>query len=102
MNLNLPLEALTVALFLAMVANRLTEALIVPIVEKLKIDRFWLLYVSWVVAGVMVAFSGVNLFIDYIPDPAMGKILTAIVAGGGANFIADLFNRSKNTTATMK
>ncbi len=89
---NLPLAALTVALFLALVANRLTEALIVPVFEKFKWDKFWLLYISWIVAGVLVALSGVNLFGDYIANPLVGQVLTAIVAGGGANFIADLFN----------
>ena len=94
------LAALTVALFLATVANRLTEALIVPVFEKFKWDKFWLLYVSWVVAGIIVAFSGVNLFADYIPNPVTGQILTAIVAGGGANFIADLFNNQQKPTTT--
>jgi hypothetical protein len=88
-----PLSALAVALFLATVANRLTEALIVPIFDKMKWDKFWLLYIAWIVAGVVVELSGVNLFAGYLANPLAGQILTAIVAGGGANFIADLFNR---------
>jgi len=83
---------LTAALFLALVANRLVEALIVPIFERFKVDRFWLLYIAWVVGALLVAFTGANLFSTYIPDPLVGQILTAIVAGGGANFLADLFN----------
>jgi len=87
-----PVAELTAALFLALVANRLTEALIVPIFDRLKWDKFWLLYVAWVVSGLLVAFTGANLFAAYIPSPIIGQILTAIVAGGGANFLADLFN----------
>jgi hypothetical protein len=87
-----PIAALTAALFLALVANRLTEALIVPLYDRMKWDKFSLLYVAWVVSAVMVAFTGVNLFAAYIPTPIVGQILTAIVAGGGANFLADLFN----------
>ena len=87
-----PVAELTAALFLALVANRLTEALIVPIFDRLKLDKFWLLYIAWVVAAVLVAFTGANLFAAYIPTPILGQILTAIVAGGGANFLADLFN----------
>jgi hypothetical protein len=79
-------------LFLALVANRLTEALIVPLYDRMKWNKFSLLYVAWVVSAVLVAFTGVNLFAAYIPSPAIGQILTAIVAGGGANFLADLFN----------
>lgn len=87
-----PAAALTAALFLALVANRLTEALIVPIFDRQKWDKFWLLYISWVVGGLLVAFTGANLFMQYIPNALVGQILTAIVAGGGANFLADLFN----------
>lgn len=90
--MNQVLSALTVALFLATVANRLTEALVVPVFDRLKLDHFWLLYISWIVAAIVVAFSGVNLFADYVPNPLVGQILTAIVSGGGANFIADLFS----------
>lgn len=97
-----PIAALTVALFLATVANRLTEALIVPIFDKLKWDKFWLMYVSWIVAGVVVALSGVNLFGAYIPNSVVGQILTALVAGGGANFIADLFNQPAKSLSVEK
>jgi hypothetical protein len=86
------LEALGAAFFLALVANRLTEALIVPLFDRLKWDKFWLLYIGWVMGALLVAFTGVNLFATYIPTPSVGQILTAIVAGGGANFLADLFN----------
>jgi hypothetical protein len=97
--MNQVLSALTIALFLATVANRLTEALVVPVFDRMKWDHFWLLYISWVVAAIVVAFSGVNLFADYVPNPLIGQILTAIVAGGGANFIADLFSNSKPAAA---
>jgi hypothetical protein len=87
------LQPFAIALFLSVVANRLVEALIVPLFERLKIDRFYLLYVAWGIAAIIVGLSGVNLFVGYITSPIGGQILTAIVAGGGANFIADLFNR---------
>ena len=89
------LAPLTIALFLAMVANRLVEALIVPLYERYKIDRWSLLYVAWLVAGLLVLLSGVNLFAAYLPSPIAGQILTAIIAGGGANLIADLFSPRK-------
>lgn len=87
------MELLAIAMFLAVVGNRLTEALIVPIFDRLKIDKFWLLYVSWVVSGAIVAVSGVNLFpVSIMPDPIAGRILTIIIAGGGSNFLADIFS----------
>lgn len=84
-------KQLAIALFMAIVANRLTEGLIVPLFEKFKIDRLWLLYVSWLVASGIVSLSCVNLFAPYIPNQLTGQILTAVVAGGGANLLADLF-----------
>ncbi len=87
------IEAVTIALFLSMVANRLVEALVVPLFERLKIDRFWLLYVGWVVAGLLVAASDVNVFDSYIPSRAAGQLLTIVVCGGGSNLISDLFKK---------
>lgn len=87
------LEAVTIALFLALVANRLVEALIVPIFTRFSLDRFWLLYVGWVMAGLLVAASEVNLFADYIPSPLVGQLLTVVVCGGGGNLISDLFGK---------
>lgn len=84
-------EMLTVAVFLSVVANRLIEALVKPVFGKFGLDTFWLLYVSWPIGGLLVGLSGVNLFAAYLPTPIVGQILTAIVCGGGANFINDLF-----------
>jgi hypothetical protein len=84
--------ALTVALFLAVVANRLVEALITPIFDKRGWDKFWLMYVSWVIGGLIVWASGVNLLAEWMPSALVGQILTAVIAGGGANLIHDVFD----------
>jgi hypothetical protein len=89
------LAPITIALFLSVVANRLVEALIVPLYDRFKWDKFSLMYVAWLVAGMLVLISGVNLFGAYIPSPLAGQVLTAVVAGGGANFIADLLSQQK-------
>ena len=86
-------EALIAAIFLATVANRLVEGLITPIFDKFNVDKFWLMYIAWIVAGGLVWLSGANLFAEYITDPIAGQILTALVGGGGANLIHDLFDR---------
>lgn len=84
-------EMLAVALFLSVIANRLIEALIVPLFDRFKIDKFWLQYISWGVGAGLVGLSGVNLFVKYVPSTVVGLALTAIVCGGGANFINDIF-----------
>ena len=86
------MTALVIALFLATITNRLIEAFVAPIKQKYPdLDLWWLIYVAWVVGGVLAWLAGINLFIDYIPTEVVGRILTAIVVGGGANLIADLF-----------
>ncbi len=85
-------ESLAVAAFLATVANRLVAGLITPIFDKFALDKFYLMYVAWAVGAVLTWFSGINLFGGYIPDPFVGQILTAIVTGGGANLLHDLFD----------
>lgn len=87
------IAAITAATFLAIVANRLVDGLITPIFDKFELDKFWLLYISWAVGGVLVWLGGVNLFGEYIDSELIGQILTAIVAGGGANLIHDLFDK---------
>ena len=83
---------LAAATFLAIVANRLLEGLVKPIWSKVGFDGFYLLYVAWLLGGLLVWLSGINLFESIIPHPLMGQILTALVAGGGANFLHDLFD----------
>lgn len=84
-------SALTVAVFLAIVANRLVEGLVKPVFTSQGWDCFYLLYISWVVGSALVAVSQVNLFAPWIPDALIGRVLSAIVAGGGANLLNDLF-----------
>ena len=84
------MSPIAVVVFMSVVANRLIDALVKPIYEKYQWDHFSLKYVSWVFGAGMVWFTGVNLFAGLVPDLA-GLILTAVVAGGGSNFIYDLF-----------
>ncbi len=86
-------EAVVIAGFMATVANRLVEGLITPLFEKFKWDKFYLMYAAWLVGGGLVWVTHVNIFAPYVPDPLIGQILTALVSGGGANFIYDLFKK---------
>ena len=88
-------ELLATAMFMALVANRLIEALVVPLFEKFQWDKFFLQYISWAVGSGLVALSSVNLFTAYVPNAYVGLVLTAIVCGGGSNIIADLFGGKK-------
>ena len=86
------MEPLLIAAFLAIVAKRLVDGLITPLFDRYDWDKFALKYIAWAVAGALVWASGVNLFEAYLPGVLLGQIMTAIVGGGGANFLHDLFN----------
>lgn len=83
---------------LVVLANRLVAALITPIFEKYGLEKFWLTYIAWVVSGLLVWLTGINLFAAYIPYDIVGKILTAVVAGGGANILHDLSDQQAKMT----
>lgn len=92
------MDAILVALFLSLAANRIIEALIRPIKERLAAagedpSWWWLIYVSWVFGGALAWLAGLHLFSAYLPGyPIVDQVLTAIVVGGGANLINGIFN----------
>jgi len=90
------MEALATAGFLALVTNRVIEALVKPLKVKWpSLDLWWLIYPSWVLGGLLAWVAGVNLFGTYLPVEAelVGRVLTAVVVGGGSNLIADVFGK---------
>lgn len=89
------MEVLTAALFLSVVANRIVDALVEPIRKRYPdIDLWWLIYVTWVFGGALSWLAGANLFADLLPDtPMVGMVLSAILVGGGANLIHDVFDK---------
>ena len=90
------LALLGVVVGFMVLANRLVAALVTPLFEHYGWDRFALMYIAWIVAGVFVWLSGVNLFSNYIPSEIVGKILTSVVAGGGSNILFDLSDQKSS------
>lgn len=84
---------LGIVIGMMVLANRLVAALVTPIFEKYDWDKFWLMYPSWILSGVFVWLTTVNLFAGVIPNQLIGQILTAIVAGGGANLLHNLTDK---------
>jgi uncharacterized BrkB/YihY/UPF0761 family membrane protein len=86
------MDSLVIASFLSLVANRIVEAVVQPLKIKFpELDFWWLIYVTWLVGGLLGYAAGVNLFAEYLPDELIGRTFTAIVIGGGSNLIADTF-----------
>jgi hypothetical protein len=86
-------EILAVVIGFMVLANRLVEMLITPVFDHYSWDKFALMYVAWGFAGALVFLAGVNLFEAYIPSVIVGKVLTAVVAGGGSNLLHDLVDK---------
>ena len=84
---------LGIVIGMMVLANRLVAMLVTPIFDKYELDKFWLAYPAWILAGVFVWFTGVNLFASFIPNALIGQILTAIVAGGGSNLLHDITDK---------
>jgi len=92
---------LGVVIGMMVLANRLVAALVTPLWDKYGWEKFWLMYPAWILAGVFVWFTGLNLFAAFIPNELIGKILTAIVAGGGSNLLHDLTDKPDNLAAVF-
>lgn len=91
--------------FLVTVINRLIEGLVKPLFERFKWDKFYLMYVSWLVGAGVVALTNINLF--YFIEwrfQAVGYILSALVAGGGANLLHDFLEMvpGQNTSPQLE
>jgi len=93
-------EVLAIVIGFMVLANRLIAALVTPLFERFDWDKYWLMYPAWVLAGVFVWMAELNLFLPFIPNELIGKILTAIVAGGGANLLHDLTDQ-KSTLSVL-
>ena len=83
-------ELLAIIFGFAVLSNRLIAALVTPLFDKYSWDKFPLMYIAWVVAGVLVFASGINLFSAIIPSAIIGQLFTAVVAGGGGNILHDI------------
>ena len=78
------------AALLATVVNRLVAGLVTPIFDEYNLDRFWLTYVAWGIGAALVFSTGINFFPGLFLYPLIGQVLSAVIAGGGANLIHDL------------
>lgn len=89
------MENITIALFLSIVAKSVVDAVAEPLRQKFpKLDLWWLIYVAWVVGGVLSFLAKVDLFVGTFSDPVIGQVLTAVLVGGGAKLINDLFKKN--------
>ena len=100
--MNLPTSPLLITVFMVIVANRIVEFGFKPIrgaLIKANESLGWLNcftpYIAWAIAGGLVWLTEISLFGTLIPT-FQGRVLSAILAGGGANLLHDLFTMPEN------
>jgi len=81
---------LALLLGISTLANAIVEAIVRPIWEKYELDNFWIMYIAWAIAGVLVFLGSINLFASIFPNDMVGLILTAVIAGRASNILHDL------------
>jgi hypothetical protein len=88
-----------IAVLLAVVNRALIDYLAAPIRQKFPDHDLWyLVYISLLTGGAIGWLAGVNLFgaIGSMPV-TVGRILTALCIGGGANLLHDIAKRRNET-----
>jgi len=81
---------------IATLANAIIAAIVEPLFDKFSLDKFWIMYIAWVAAGVLTFLGGINLFGAVFQSVIVGQILTAIIAGRASNILHDLTDRSSS------
>lgn len=86
------MEALSVALFLSVANKSIVDCLAKPLKKRFKGVDFWFLVYVALASGVAIGWlSEANVFGQFIPSVVTGRVLTAILVGGGSSLIHDVF-----------
>lgn len=78
------MDALALALLLATANKALLDFVVQPIRRKFPdVDLWWFDYVGLGTGGLIAWFAGVNVFAGLIGELILGRVLTALLVGGG-------------------
>jgi hypothetical protein len=81
------LSVVALAVFLAVVNERLIEWFVNPIFVKLEWDTFFLTYVALATGAALSVATGANALNPEKIPALVGTILTALFVGGGSNLL---------------
>lgn len=89
-------NALAVVLFLAFVNMKVIDYLIAPLFERFNLDKGLLLYVALLTGFALGMTVDTALFLPTLfIYPVVGRIVTAVLIGGGSNLIHDIASGGK-------
>ncbi len=88
------MESLTIGLFLATINTKLIDFLAAPVRQRFPdLDLWWLIYIALITGWAIAWVAGVNLFGGYISNEPLGRVLSALLVGGGSSLIHDIFDK---------
>lgn len=88
------LSAFAVGTFLAIANKEIVDAVFAPIRKRFPdLDLWWVVYVALATGAAIAWFAEVNFFGEFVPNEILGRVLSAVVVGGGASLIHDIFDR---------
>lgn len=89
-------QAMTVAILLAVANQKIIDFIVEPIRKHMPdMDLWWVTYLA-LATGVAISLSAnINLFSDFVSTEITGKVLTAVLVGGGSSLIHDIFDNSE-------
>jgi len=85
-------EAVVAVLFLALVCEIVVTHLLKPVRQRFEedVDFWWAPYVYMVVGVVLGMLSGLNMFPALFSNALTGRIVTAVVIGGGPTLVREI------------
>jgi hypothetical protein len=87
---------------LSVIVEKLIAAIVQPVFLKLKWDTWWLLYVSFIVGGLLGWATGLNAFPTMFATAWVGRLITALACGAGPTFLYDMIDNGQNARLPKK
>lgn len=87
-------EVLATIVAMSLAVQGFVEIFFKPLLLKLKIDTWWLLYIAFPIGFLIGWFSQLNAFTIWFPNVVwLGRIFTALACGAGPSYLYNLMDK---------
>ena len=99
-SLNIPIAALVLAGLLSTINTGVVDMIKRPLEQKRpEWDLWWFVYVGMVSGFAIGWLAQVNLLATVVPNEILGRVLSALLVGGGSSLIYKVFGRAPDSPA---